>query len=139
MARIVVGSYLVRCPLGGYLSWVLQWLAGFQQLGHEVYFVEKATWPDACYDPAANVMSDDCAYGTTTLRSLLTPFNLQDNWCFADYTGSYHGLSKQQIQGVFDTADLFVDMGTHGALLTSKWVEVQVGATRSYAIWAVTA
>ena len=25
------------------------------------------------------------------------------------------------------------------ALLTSKWVEVQVGATRSYAIWAVTA
>ena len=26
-----------------------------------------------------------------------------------------------------------------GALLTSKWVEVQVGATRSYAIWAVTA
>ena len=27
----------------------------------------------------------------------------------------------------------------NGALLTSKWVEVQVGATRSYAIWAVTA
>ena len=27
----------------------------------------------------------------------------------------------------------------HLALLTSKWVEVQVGATRSYAIWAVTA
>ena len=25
------------------------------------------------------------------------------------------------------------------ALLTSKWVEVQIGATRSYAIWAVTA
>ena len=29
--------------------------------------------------------------------------------------------------------------GDYPALLTSKWVEVQVGATRSYAIWAVTA
>ena len=32
-----------------------------------------------------------------------------------------------------------VPSGTFLALLTSKWVEVQVGATRSYAIWAVTA
>ena len=31
------------------------------------------------------------------------------------------------------------DNAVHVALLTSKWVEVQVGATRSYAIWAVTA
>ena len=31
------------------------------------------------------------------------------------------------------------DLPTFVALLTSKWVEVQVGATRSYAIWAVTA
>ena len=34
--------------------------------------------------------------------------------------------------------DHFADM-IYLALLTSKWVEVQVGATRSYAIWAVTA
>ena len=42
MARIVVGSYMFRYPLGGMMSWVLQYLVGFQRLGHEVYFVEKA-------------------------------------------------------------------------------------------------
>ena len=34
---------------------------------------------------------------------------------------------------------LYLPSGKRLALLTSKWVEVQVGATRSYAIWAVTA
>ena len=34
---------------------------------------------------------------------------------------------------------LIAELLHHTALLTSKWVEVQVGATRSYAIWAVTA
>lgn len=38
MARIVLGSYMVRYPLGGMMSWVLQYLLGLQQLGHDVYF-----------------------------------------------------------------------------------------------------
>ena len=117
MARIILGSYLVRCPLGGYLSWVLQWLVGFQRLGHDVYFVEKATWPDACYDPSADLMTDDGAYGTTVLGALLARFGLQDHWCFADVAGRYHGLSRDGVEEVFKSADLFVDMGTHGTWL----------------------
>ena len=42
MARIVLGSYMVRYPLGGMMSWVLQYLVGFQKLGHDVYFVEQS-------------------------------------------------------------------------------------------------
>ena len=30
MATIVVGSYAVQFPVGGYLSWVLQWLVGLR-------------------------------------------------------------------------------------------------------------
>ena len=41
------------------------------------------------------------------------------------YAASEFGIDPQEV--------------TFTALLTSKWVEVQVGATRSYAIWAVTA
>jgi hypothetical protein len=33
MARVILGSYMVRYPLGGMLSWQLQWLVGFQRLG----------------------------------------------------------------------------------------------------------
>jgi hypothetical protein len=118
MARIIVGSYVVRFPLAGYLSWALQWLVGFQRLGHEVYFVEKSGWPDSCYDPSRDVQSDDCTYGIKTLVSHLEPFGLQDSWCYVDAAGEYHGLSREGVERVFDSADLFVDMGSHG-----NWLE----------------
>jgi len=117
MARIIVGSYVVRFPLGGYLSWVLQWLVGFEQMGHDVYFVEKSAWPNSCYDPSTDVMSDDCSYGIATVNSLLARFGLQDRWCFADAAKNYYGLSRERVEEIFKSADLFVDMGTHGAWL----------------------
>ncbi len=117
MARIVLGSYIVRYPLGGMMSWVLQYLVGFQRLGHEVFFVEKSGYTDSCYDPSKNVMSDDCSYGTATLNALLARFGMQDRWCFVDAQENYYGLSRACIEAVFKSADLFVDMGTHGAWL----------------------
>ena len=117
MARIVVGSYVVRFPVGGYLSWVLQWLVGFQRLGHDVYFVEKACWPNACYDPSSDTMGDDCSYGVTMLASLLCRFGLNDRWCFVDAASTYHGIGRQRIEETLASADLFVDMGTHGSWL----------------------
>ena len=55
MARIVVGSYMVRYPLGGRLSWACSILVGFQRLGHDVFFVEKSGWDNSCYDPATEL------------------------------------------------------------------------------------
>ena len=63
MARIIIGSYMVRYPLGGMMSWVLQYLVGFRKLGHDVYFVEKSGYANACYDPVKDLMGDDCSYG----------------------------------------------------------------------------
>jgi len=117
MARIIVGSYMVRYPLGGMMSWVLQYLVGFQRLGHEVYFVEKSSYSNACYNPVSDVMSDDCSYGTAVVDALLARFDLQQRWCFVDEKRQYHGLSRAQVEEVFRTADLFLDMGTHGAWL----------------------
>ena len=117
MARIVVGSYVVRFPLGGYQSWALQWLVGFKRLGHEVYFVEKSGWANSCYDPTKDAMTDDCSYGLAALEALLRRFDLQERWCYVDATGCYRGLSKLQVEAAFASADVFVDMGTHGSWL----------------------
>lgn len=117
MARIVLGSYMVRYPLGGMMSWVLQYIVGLQQLGHEVYFVEKAGYDNACYDPVRDVMTNDCAVGTNALNRLLDSFGLAGNWCFVDTNGEYYNMSRVEIEDIFATADLFIDMGTHGAWL----------------------
>lgn len=118
MARIVFGSYMVRYPLGGMMSYVLQYLVGFQRLGHDVWLVERAGYPDSCFHPLRGTMSDDCAYGTATVHRLLGRFGLEGRWCFVDAGGRYHGASRSRIREVFRSADLFVDMGTHGA-----WME----------------
>jgi len=113
MARIVVGSFMVRFPLGGYFSWTLQWLAGFKRLGHDVYFFEKSAWGNSCYDPSRNRMTDDCTYGTRALNNFLGDYGLAGNWCYVDHRSRYHGLSARRAREVFETADLFLDIGGH--------------------------
>jgi len=115
MARIVLGSYMVRYPLGGMMSWVLQYLVGFHRLGHEIYLFEKAGWENACFDPVNGQMTDDCTYGAGIVDDLLRQFGLIDGWCFVDSAGNYHGIGKTKATGILETADLFIDMGTHGS------------------------
>lgn len=117
MARVVLGSYMVRYPLGGMASWVLQYILGLRALGHEVWFVEKADYPLACFDPVTSTLTDDCRTGTRFVHDLLARWDLGDRWCFVDYAGRYHGAGRDHIQSVFDTADVFVDMGTKGSWL----------------------
>src|SRR5947207_7699117 len=104
MARIVLYSYLVRFPLGGYLSWILQWLVGFQELGHDVYFLERSGRSNSCFDPIRNTMTDDCSHGTSTVDALLTRFGLRDRWSFVDSAGRYHGLSESQVKSILRSA-----------------------------------
>src|SRR5687767_1861004 len=108
---------MVRYPLGGNLSWTLQWLLGFHRLGHDVYLVEKSGYSDSCFDPAQGVMSDDCSYGTTVVHELLARFDLGERWCYVDVQDRYHGLSRQRVAEIFRSADLFVDIGSHGTWL----------------------
>ncbi|MCK6690762.1 MAG: hypothetical protein L6Q97_01530 [Thermoanaerobaculia bacterium] len=115
MARIVLGSYMFRYPLGGMLSWALQYLLGLKDLGHEVFFVEKYGYANACFDPVKGMMSNDCSHGLQVVGELLARFGLENKWCFVEYGDRYHGISKKGIEDVFRSADVFFDMGTHGS------------------------
>ena len=118
MARIIVASYVVRLPLGGLQSWMLQWLVGFKRLGHDVWFVERSGWPGSCIDPTTWTSSDDCSAGVASWHALLSRFGLGDRWCYVDAAGRYHGASRAQIEDAFRTADIFVDH-----IRDSEWAE----------------
>jgi hypothetical protein len=111
MARVIVGSYMVRYPLGGMRSWVLQYLTGFQRLGHEVTFVEKSGYANACYDPIADVMSDDPARGVAAVEALLGRHGMGSRWC-SSIVPARTADDPRAIEAIFSSADLFVDMGT---------------------------
>lgn len=116
VARIVFGSYLVRYPLGGMVSYVLQYLLGLRALGHDVFFVEKANYPLACFDPARRVMTDDGRIGFRIARRLFRHYGLGEQLSFVDYAGRYHGLPRKAVEEAFVDA-IFIDMGTHGSWL----------------------
>ena len=98
MARVLLSSWMVRYPLGGNLSWALQWLVGLDRLGHDVYLVEDSGYPGSCYDPARDAMGDDCAYGAAVVDALLAGHGLHDRWCYRDAAGRYHGLGRERVE-----------------------------------------
>jgi hypothetical protein len=108
---------MVRYPLGGMLSWALQYVLGLHRLGHEVFIVEKAHYEGACFDPVRGVMTDDGSPGMRIVRELLGRFGLEDRLCFVDYHGTAHGISAARLDELFRTADVFIDGGTHGSWL----------------------
>jgi hypothetical protein len=116
--RIVVDAYLVHYPLGGILSWVLQFLVGLRRLGHDVYVVEKSPYQNSCYDPDTDTMTGDCRPTLARLRPLLERFGLEERWCYVDSAGAYHGLPRARVAEILGSADLFVEMATHG-----DWLE----------------
>jgi hypothetical protein len=101
--------------LGGILSNVLHYAIGMTRLGHEVVLVEKAGYPNSCYDPVRDEMSDDCEYGVSVAHALLARFGLGDRWSYVDAAGAFHGMSAREVRRAFRLADVFVDYGSHGS------------------------
>jgi hypothetical protein len=108
MARIILGSYAVRYPVGGYMAMVTQWLQAFQQLGHDVYCIEKCGSAGECYDPVKGT-NGDWTYGFTAVSDLLRQCGLQDRLCFVDPAGHCHGFSRGRLERLLQSADLFVE------------------------------
>lgn len=67
---------MVRYPLGGMLSWDLQYALGFHRLGHQVFLLERAGYPGASFDPHRGEMTDDCESAYATACNLLARFRL---------------------------------------------------------------
>ena len=117
MARVLLATYMVRYPLGGMLSWALQYALGLHRLGHQVFLLERAAYTDACFDPRRRVMTNDCSRGYRIVRDLLARYGLEDRLIFQTLEGELYGASEAELGELFRDSDLLVDAGNHGAWL----------------------
>ena len=124
MARVIINGTIVKYPLGGMNLWFLSYLMGFKNLGHEVYFVEKSTWENSCFDVFKRIMTSDCSYGLSVLKDIMSKHGMEDRWCFADEKGNYYGRSKQQIEELFKSADIYISMEWE------EWAEEAAGGPK---------
>jgi hypothetical protein len=108
--RIVVLGMMGRCPYGGQTWLYLNWLRGFQKLGHDVWYVEDDTvWP---YDPIQNTVTDDCSYAVRHIAHCMEQIGLPGQWAYrlADRKGTCWGLSEGDLDELYHSCDVLLNI-----------------------------
>jgi hypothetical protein len=113
--RIVVTGLVGQYAFGGVAWDYLQYVEGFRQLGHDVYYLEDTEmWP---YDPIQNTVSADASYNVNYLRGVMEKLGLADRWIYRSAPdASYHGQTEAAAKEICATADLYLNVSGCGWL-----------------------
>lgn len=113
--KIIVTGLVGQYAFGGVAWDYLQYVEGFRQLGHDVFYLEDTEmWP---YDPIKNTISEDCSYNVAYLRNVMDKFGLGDRWIYRNAPdASYHGFSEAEVKKLCANADVFVNVSGCGWL-----------------------
>ena len=106
--RLVLAGIVGRYPVGGVTWCALQYIAGFQRLGYDVFYVEDTG--ECNFDPVQNAIATDPAYALDYIRRQLELVGLEDSWAYVDYQGGYHGKTQAQVAEACAGADLMVNL-----------------------------
>ena len=107
--RVIVTGLVGQYAFGGVAWDYLQYVEGFRQLGHDVFYLEDTeTWP---YDPISNTVTDDCSYNVSYLREVMARLDLADRWIYRNCPdGRYYGVDVADARQICASADLFVNV-----------------------------
>ncbi len=113
--RIIVTGLVGQYAFGGVAWDYLQYVEGFRQLGHDVYYLEDTEmWP---YDPIQNTVSADASYNVNYLRGVMEKLGLADRWIYRNAPdASYHGQTEAAAKEICATADLYLNVSGCGWL-----------------------
>lgn len=119
--KILLLGYIVKGPLGGLVWHHLQYVLGLKQLGYDVLFLEYSEDYDACYDPSANVMTKDPAYGLAFIQKTFDHFDLGDSWAYFDeHSATWYGQSKASVSTFIEEADILINLSGITSLRSSE-------------------
>ncbi len=108
--KIICSGHLIRHPLGGHTWHHLQYLLGFERMGHEVIFMEHFGWPNSCYDAARDEMGDDPAYGIAYMQRVFDRCGFSGRWCFLGADGRAYGMPREQLAQFCRECDVYFNL-----------------------------
>ncbi len=112
--RISVLGYIGQYPMAGVTAHFLQYVLGFCQLGHDVYYIEDNR---ACpYDPFNDTLTMDVSYSVNYVKQHLEAYGMAGRWTYVDYHDNYAGMCKAQTREVLRTSDLLVNVSAANVL-----------------------
>jgi hypothetical protein len=105
--KIVFSGSIGRAGVGG-LAWMnMEYLAGFHEQGHEVYYLEECGAESWVWDWEAEQLTTDLAYPAAYVHDCLAPLGLGDRWIYRAGDRAA-GMSADAFADVCADADLFV-------------------------------
>jgi hypothetical protein len=108
---IVLATYLVRCPLGGYAWQVAHYLLGLQALGHDVWFYEDTGLYAPAYNPVTDEVSPTYDYGLAAAAEFFDQIGFRDRWAFVDVQRNVeHGPGAGRVDALLREADLLINL-----------------------------
>jgi hypothetical protein len=107
--RVIVSGLIAQYPLGGVAWDYVQYAAGLERLGHDVfYFEDTGQWP---YNPREGGVSKGCEYNVRYLNEVMERFGLEDRWAYRfPWESRWFGLSEAKRTEVLRTADLLINV-----------------------------
>jgi hypothetical protein len=113
--RIVITGLLGQYSFGGVIWDYIQYLVGFHDLGHDVWYLEDSgAWP---YDPVKQTITDDCTYNVNFLRGMMEEFGFGDRWIYRNGAdGKFHGAGETAARDLIKNGDLLLNVSSAGWL-----------------------
>ena len=108
--KIIVTGLIGQYALGGVVWDYIQYMLGFQRLGHDVWYLEDTGhWP---YDHIHEEITHDCTVNVAHVREVMTAFGFGDRWIYRNEPdGKYYGVENlQRAESIIREAQVLVNV-----------------------------
>ena len=107
--KIVLNHFVAQMPLAGIAWQAINYAAGLEKLGYEVWYVEDHGANP--YDPRISSVVTDCAYNLDYLCTVMERHGLGERWAYWDaINDTYHGLNRERVHALYGEADALVNL-----------------------------
>ena len=114
--KVVVLGMMTKMPVAGVIWQTVHYLAGFERLGCETYYVEQHARTPSMF--METEQCDGAARAAAFIDGLMRRFDLGGRWCFHalhEPEPRFFGMSDTQLRQLFAEADLIINL--HGGTI----------------------
>ncbi|MBA3404629.1 MAG: glycosyltransferase family 1 protein [Gemmatimonadaceae bacterium] len=108
---IIFSGTIGRSALGGQAWATMQYLAGFRQLGHDVFYLEDCGETSLAYNWGRQEPTYDLDYPSEFVRECLRFLDMEDRWIYRAGDG-WRGFTLSDFQDVCSEASLMIMRAT---------------------------
>jgi hypothetical protein len=104
---IVLAGGIGRSGLGGQAWAYLQYLIGFRELGHDVYYLEDCGETSNVWNWDAEEWTQEITFPANYVRQCLEPFGFKGKWIYRTNTES-EGMAIKDFEAICSQADVLI-------------------------------